>query len=79
MIMPGSFAKGAIRLGLADIVTALILLALLLWVSYRQFPAYQNKFAPTPSVHSQAAPDKNRTAPAASAATGSMATSRASR
>ncbi|MGH8012137.1 MAG: hypothetical protein ACREQ4_06550 [Candidatus Binataceae bacterium] len=39
------WAAGAIRLGVADVMTALIVLALLLWASWRQFPAYRHKFA----------------------------------
>jgi len=46
--------RGAIRLGLADILTALILLGILLVASYLQFPVYQRVSSPNPSP--QAAP-----------------------
>ncbi|MGH7916332.1 MAG: hypothetical protein ACREQE_02595 [Candidatus Binataceae bacterium] len=49
------WAVGAIRLGLADVITALLVLALLVWASWWQFPAYQHKFAaPSGGVRSRA-------------------------
>jgi hypothetical protein len=36
------FKRGATRLGVLDVLTALILLALLLWASWEQFPAYHD-------------------------------------
>jgi hypothetical protein len=33
--------RGATRPGVLDVITALILLAILLWASWKQFPAYQ--------------------------------------
>ncbi len=49
------FKRGAARPGLFDILTALILLAILIWASWKQFPAYNRKFrssaeSPTPTV-----------------------------
>jgi hypothetical protein len=34
------FERGAMRPTILDILTALILLAVLLWASWKQFPAY---------------------------------------
>ncbi|HYB89742.1 MAG TPA: hypothetical protein VEC38_01725 [Candidatus Binataceae bacterium] len=39
--------QGATRLGFADVLTALIVLAILLYASYLQFPAYKAA-APAP-------------------------------
>jgi hypothetical protein len=39
-----SFRRGAVRPGVLDVLTALILLALLLWASWKQFPAYDRRF-----------------------------------
>jgi hypothetical protein len=36
-----AFTRGATRLGAIDVLIALILLALLLWASWEQFPAYR--------------------------------------
>jgi hypothetical protein len=49
------FKRGATRPGVLDILTALILLAILVWASWKQFPAYNRKFqsgvvSPTPSL-----------------------------
>jgi hypothetical protein len=38
------FKRGAMRLRVLDILTALILLAILLWASWKQFPAYNRRF-----------------------------------
>ena len=38
------FKRGAMRPSVLDILTALILLAILLWASWKQFPAYNRKF-----------------------------------
>jgi hypothetical protein len=38
------FGPGAVRPGVLDILTALILLAILVWASWKQFPAYDRKF-----------------------------------
>jgi len=46
---PG-WANGAIRIGFADVLTALVLLAVLLYASYRQFGAYQHKTIPRATV-----------------------------
>ncbi len=48
--MTKGFERGAVRPGLLDILTALILLAILLWASWKQFPAYHR------SLPSSAAP-----------------------
>jgi len=34
--------RGATQLRVLDVLTALILLAVLLWASWKQFPAYEN-------------------------------------
>ena len=39
------FKRGATRLGLMDVLAALILLAVLLYASWRQFPAYNSPTA----------------------------------
>jgi hypothetical protein len=38
------FRRGATRPTLVDILTALILLIILVWASWKQFPAYDRKF-----------------------------------
>ena len=38
------FRRGATRPTLVDILTALILLSILVWASWKQFPAYERKF-----------------------------------
>ncbi len=43
------FERGAMRLRLLDILTAFILLAILLWASWKQFPAYNHKFTSSAS------------------------------
>jgi len=40
------FESGAVRPGPLDVLTALILLAILLWASWKQFPAYERNFRP---------------------------------
>jgi hypothetical protein len=40
------FKRGAMRPGVLDVLTALILLAILVWASWKQFPAYHRKFRP---------------------------------
>jgi hypothetical protein len=40
--------RGAVRPGLLDVLTALILLAILVWASWKQFPAYNRKFRSNP-------------------------------
>jgi hypothetical protein len=40
------FERGAMRPTILDILTAFILLAILLWASWKQFPAYNRKFMP---------------------------------
>jgi len=49
------FQPGAMRPGLLDILTALILLAILVWASWMQFPAYSQKFRPNPAASAPAA------------------------
>ncbi|MGD0072909.1 MAG: hypothetical protein ABSD31_01050 [Candidatus Binataceae bacterium] len=39
------FNRGATRLGLMDVLTALILLGVLLYASWRQFPAFNRPVA----------------------------------
>ncbi len=41
--------QGATRLGLMDVLTALVLLALLLYASWKQFPAYNRPVSTTPA------------------------------
>jgi hypothetical protein len=38
------FMRGAVRPRILDILTALILLTILVWASWKQFPAYNGKF-----------------------------------
>ncbi len=42
--------RGATRLGLVDVIVVLIVLAILLWASWKQFPAYRRPPAPIPAV-----------------------------
>ena len=51
------FRRGATRIGLLDVLTALILLALLLWASWEQFPAYRAMAIPA-ATPGAAAPDQ---------------------
>jgi len=51
------FGRGATRIGLLDVLTALILLALLLWASWEQFPAYRAAAIPA-ATPGAAAPDQ---------------------
>jgi hypothetical protein len=44
------FKHGAMRPSLLDILTALILLVILVWASWKQFPAYNRKFRSGPST-----------------------------
>ena len=37
------FGRGGVRPGVLDILTALILLAILVWASWKQFPAYDRR------------------------------------
>jgi hypothetical protein len=53
--MRGS-SRGAARLGLADIVVIAIVLAILLFASWKQFPAYKRPFAPLPVLTPAARP-----------------------
>jgi cytochrome c-type biogenesis protein CcmH/NrfG len=57
MTIAGRFKsqRGATRLGVMDIVAALILLGVLLFASYLEFPNYQRLAAPSPAA-SPAAP-----------------------
>jgi hypothetical protein len=40
------WTRGATQLGFADVLTALLLLGLLLYAAYAQFPAYQSRTIP---------------------------------
>jgi len=51
--------RGATRLGLMDILAALILLGLLVFASYLQFPNYRGAASPTPAP-SRAAPSATK-------------------
>jgi hypothetical protein len=42
----GGSHRGAIRLGLADVVVIAIVMAILLFASWKQFPAYERPFTP---------------------------------
>jgi hypothetical protein len=44
----GEFYRGATRLGFADIIVIAIVIALLLFASWKQFPAYNRPFTPRP-------------------------------
>ncbi len=49
--------RGATQLGLLDVLTALILLAILVWVAWMQFPAYHPAAdSPAPAARSSASP-----------------------
>jgi hypothetical protein len=51
--------RGAVQLGLMDIVVALILLAILISVAYLQFPVYkQSSAAPSATSAGEATPQK---------------------
>jgi hypothetical protein len=57
------FRRGATRPGLLDILTALILLGILVWASWKQFPAYHRQFrteaaAPTTALRPSPAEGK---------------------
>jgi len=43
---PGGLYRGATRLGFADVVVIAIVMALLLFASWKQFPAYNRPFTP---------------------------------
>lgn len=40
--------RGTARLGLLDVLTALVLLAILLYASWKQFPAYKDRRGSAP-------------------------------
>jgi hypothetical protein len=42
---PGSY-RGATHLGFVDIIVVAVVLAMLLWASWKQFPAYDRLFTP---------------------------------
>jgi hypothetical protein len=46
------FKRGAMRPTILDIITALILLAILVWASWKQFPAYNRNFRASPAAPS---------------------------
>jgi len=46
------FKRGATRLGVMDVLTALILLGLLLYASWKQFPAFNRPVASPGQSHS---------------------------
>ncbi len=49
--------RGATQLRVMDVLTALILLAILVWVAWMQFPAYHPPSAqPRPMPHTTASP-----------------------
>jgi predicted lipid-binding transport protein (Tim44 family) len=48
--------QGATQLGFLDVLTALILLALLIWAASRQFPAYHRAPAPSTAAQHTASP-----------------------
>jgi len=50
------FKRGAMRPGILDILTALILLAILVWASWKQFPAYNRKLRSEPAAISTLRP-----------------------
>jgi hypothetical protein len=56
MRKPGSLTaqRGATQLGFLDIMTAIVVLAILVYAASRQFPAYRGDSAPTPTEQSQA-------------------------
>jgi hypothetical protein len=47
------FERGAVRPTILDILTALILLAILVWASWKQFPAY-NRMGTSPAGSARA-------------------------
>ncbi len=42
--------RGAAQLGIMDVLTALVLLGLLLYASWKQFPAFNRPVAPPPAA-----------------------------
>jgi hypothetical protein len=42
--------RGATRVEFLDVVTAIIVLAVLVWAASRQFPAYRSAEAPAPAA-----------------------------
>ena len=59
----GDLRRGAVRPGILDILTALILLGLLVWASWKQFPAYHRQIQgdtafPTVAPHPLSSPIK---------------------
>ena len=42
--------RGATQLGFVDIIVVAIVLAVLLWASWKQFPAYNRPFTPIPAL-----------------------------
>jgi hypothetical protein len=56
------FSPGSTRIGVADVITALILLAILVWASWMQFPAYNKTGAAgqNSSTTRSAVPVQNR-------------------
>jgi hypothetical protein len=59
----GGLARGAAQLRLLDVLTAVILLAILLWASWKQFPAYQGSSsfagARPPAPYKESPPTEN--------------------
>ncbi|HKV54821.1 MAG TPA: hypothetical protein VJN94_09270 [Candidatus Binataceae bacterium] len=47
-----AFQRGSTRLGVLDVLTALILLAILVWASWKQFPAYDHDVSSRAAVRS---------------------------
>jgi hypothetical protein len=47
---PRGSCRGATHLGFADIIVVAIVLAILLWASWKQFPAYNRPFTPIPAL-----------------------------
>lgn len=47
---------GAVRLGFADVIVVAIVMAILLFASWKQFPAYNRPFSPLPVLTSAARP-----------------------
>jgi hypothetical protein len=48
--------RGATRPGLADVIIVLIVIAILLWASWMQFPAYRRQSASRPTPDAKATP-----------------------
>ncbi len=46
----GESHRGATRLGFADVIIIAIVMALLLFASWKQFPAYNRPFKPRPTL-----------------------------